>query len=83
METDFAETLAVVPQVEAASPGYIMIPSYSAGVGFPIRLLPEPSVAIRLLAEMSIFFTGIGVFVDMQPWSSDEIELGVYGIISF
>ncbi len=68
LETDFSDQLFLTPFTEAASSGLLgLIPSFGAGVGVPVRLLPQATAGIRLQLSIQWPVVGFVTLLDLFP----------------
>lgn len=70
VDTDFQRRVVVSPNIEAATPHITMIPilpSFSAGVGVPIQIIPKATVGARLQAGVQIWPVGFVTAIDIFP----------------
>lgn len=78
-ETDFQTDLALIPLVQAASPSLLnVIPSFSLGVGVPVRLLPARRAGVRGQLTAQWPFLGVVLTVDGFPTApQNAVEVGL------
>ena len=68
IDSDFSDELVVAPYVGFASPSILVIvPSFGAGIGVPIRIFPEATVGIRLQADLQWPLLGLVATFDIYP----------------
>ena len=67
MDTNFSDTVVLTPAIEAAAPWVLIIPSFGAGVGMPVRVKPETEVGIRLQLSAAFGPVGFVTSFDMFP----------------
>lgn len=89
VDTDFDSRLVVTPAVEAATPGVLigLLPSFSTGIGLPVRILPEPQVGFRTSAGVSsVLGVGFQATVDWYPATPttdrDRVDVLMMGRLS-
>lgn len=77
-ETDARRELLVVPAVEVATPSVmVVIPSAGAGLGVPVRVLPDVRVGVRVQASLHWPFLGLVAALDLFPGTADAVQFGL------
>lgn len=66
-ETNFTNRVALGVTVEAASPSFGIPPSFSVGAGAAIRVYPEVTAGVRLMAGLTVFSVGFEALFDYYP----------------
>jgi len=69
-DVDYAGLLVLTPSVEYATAASIPVPSFSAGVGLPVRLHPDSRVGARFKLS-AVMVAGIEATVDYYPSDRD------------
>lgn len=86
-ETDFARVVEVAVMLEAASPSFVFPPSFSVGVGLPIRVwgdpagvpaVASPAVGVRIAGGATFLAVGFEALFDYWP-SDGGWSLGLLG----
>jgi len=88
-DSDLKRRLVVAPAVEAATRAsmFALIPSFSGGLGVPIRVVPEATVGIRGQLGLQFPAFGFAAALDVYPalWADedpDRIDLTLMGRVS-
>lgn len=88
-ETDFARVVEVAVMLEAASPSMVFPPSFSVGVGLPIRVWSDPAAmpaatsptaGIRVAGGLTFLAIGFEALFDYWP-TDNAWSLGLLGRI--
>lgn len=69
IDGDVGRGWVLAPRVEVASPVILFIPSFSAGVGMPVHLGPDPDLGVRLIASAALGPVGVVATFDLYPQS--------------
>ena len=89
VETDFSRVVELAVMLEAASPSFVFPPSFSIGVGLPIRVwgdprviptIPSPTVGVRLAGGATFLAVGFEALFDYWP-ADGNWSLGLLGRI--
>lgn len=69
IDADTERGFVLVPRVELASPMILVIPSFSVGLGLPIRMRPDPDVGVRFIVGGQFGPIGLAATFDLYPLS--------------
>jgi hypothetical protein len=67
LESDLTHIMQIVPAVEIATPGVLILPSVSLGVGGAVQVRPETLGAVRIQGSIHWFPLGFVAAVDLYP----------------
>lgn len=67
VDTDFRKRFIVTPMIEAASPAFLILPSFGLGVGAPIQVAPVKRVGARIQGDLHLYPVGFVTSVDIYP----------------
>ncbi len=79
VETGFTGDLLAVLVAEAqTSVVMFVVPSLGAGLGVPLRVLPEPRVGVRVQGSVHWPFVGLVLALDVFPGAPAPVQLGLF-----
>jgi hypothetical protein len=77
METDFAHVMQIVPAVELATPGVLILPSAGIGVGAAVQVRPDLRAGVRVEGSIHWFPLGFVTAVDFFPLPNKAFDPSV------
>lgn len=87
VESNFDDQLAASAVFSAATPGMLIIPSFSLGAGPTFQLAPPFKPGVRLEASMQFPLLGLVSTLDILPGTRDgdprALQVGLMGQVSF
>lgn len=73
LDADTVSGWVLAPRVEIASPIALILPSFSVGIGLPIKLEPDPDAGVRFLVGGSFGPIGLIASFDLYPRSEGDL----------
>lgn len=67
IDADTERGFVLTPRVEFASPMILVIPSFSLGIGLPVRMRPDPDVGVRFIVGGQFGPIGLAATFDLYP----------------
>ena len=86
MDTNFDDRLVFAPAVVLATPGLVILPSFDAGIGLPIQVMPRTEVGIRLQCGFTWgpvgFVSSFDIYPGLDTGDPDWVQIALMGVLT-